>query len=956
MATAIPTTQRHPAQVLPGLLPSDTRPELDLNGSWSFELDPTDVGVKDGWTQKSFAHTIEVPGSWEEQGFGERPPEFIGGWTKRLSYEGAAWYSRTVEIPENWSGGRIWLQLDRVGWQSTVWVDDARIDSQDSLSGPHRFDLTPHLKAGSSHRLTIRVDNAVTDILNFEGHIHSRHTATTWGGIVGSARLVATPETWIEHVALYPDAESRRVRCAVRVAGEDGPVQVTIRIRAGDRLIAKRAVPAEVHDGLATVDHDFSLGEDARLWSDRDPFLHDVEVDLRQPDSPERLDSIRDRFGLRTFAVRGRSLTLNGDRIFLRGYVDCCIFPLTGYPPDDKAVYAAQFAKAKAFGFNHVRLHSWTPPRSFFEAADEAGMLVQSELPSWGNFNDPDYVSRAGDFIEREFERVLLQLQRHPSLVLHCMGNELLQSPPNGSGMRASDFLSELVRRGRERDPSRLYVDQSGFGYLPEEPERETDIFVFHTFRGSAPDSTATWQQRIAGGKTPVIAHEHSQMDMYARFSEAKKFTGIMEPSWLDQARDGLGSKGILHEADRYVEASGALQARCLKELFERLRRTPGLSGVQMLNLTDFPGQGTALNGVLDVFWDEKGHIEAEEFRRFNAETVLLCESARRTYPGGGWLQAELLLSHFGPTTFSGTLSWQLATSDGDEIAGGSESLASVRIGHPWPVAAVDVRLPDEASRKLTLTAELTGADGRVVAANSWDFWVFSDRRWQDAPAPIRARGSLAWLGDYYPAIRSDDYSFMGLSPEGAPHGEVLLTDRLHVRYVDAVLNGATMIWLAENDELADGVQSTFEPLFWSFLWFPEQPNQTMGLVVEDRPLLADFPHDGTSDWQWFHLVDGATAVSLDALPHWVEPIVGGIDNWNRGKRLGYLLEAQVGKGRILMTTLRILEHYHAHPEAAQLFDAMLRYVHSDAFAPSAQLSLAQLWSIPRRPVGWPHR
>src|SRR5687768_11613817 len=193
----------------PALMRSATRDVIDLNGRWAFALDPDDIGIDQSWFDQTLPETINVPGSWEEQGFGERPPVNIGGWTKRRSYEGTAWYRKDVEISSDWAGKRIWLHLDRVGWQSTVWINSQPVGTCDSISTPHRYDLTPHIAADTTLRITIRVANVLPDLLNYEGHIHSRHTATTWGGIIGSARLVATPATWIEHVAICPDAHAK---------------------------------------------------------------------------------------------------------------------------------------------------------------------------------------------------------------------------------------------------------------------------------------------------------------------------------------------------------------------------------------------------------------------------------------------------------------------------------------------------------------------------------------------------------------------------------------------------------------------------------------------------------------------------------------------------------------------------------------------------------------------------
>ncbi|HVL26024.1 MAG TPA: glycoside hydrolase family 2 TIM barrel-domain containing protein [Thermomicrobiales bacterium] len=924
----------------PALHRSATRDEIDLTGPWAFALDPGDAGIEEGWWGRDLEGEIAIPGSWEEQGYGERPPENIGGWTKRRSYEGAAWYQRDVQVPSGWAGKRVWLQLDRVGWQSTVWVNGQRAGACDSISTPHRHDLTPHIAPGRTHRVSIRVTNVLPELLNYEGHIHSRHTATTWGGIIGPARLLATPATWIERVAIVPDAATRTVRCEAQLAGEATGGEVTFRVEEAEGTTVATG-RAQGSGDIAAGELD--LGADARLWSDTDPYLYTLVVEAGE-------DSVSRRFGLRTFAAEGRNLLLNGRRIFLRGYVDCCIFPLTGYPPEDKAVYERQFRIAKAWGFNHVRLHTWVPSAPFFEAADEAGILVQCELPNWSNANDPANVDRIGDFLRAELDRVVRHLQPHPSLIIHSMGNELLQRAPGGMSNRYSPFLNELIARGKALDGSRLYIDQSGFGHIPEEAERGSEVSVFHTFRGSTPDTTATWWSRVAGGDVPVISHEHTQMDMYCRLDEIGKFTGIMEPSWLVQAREGLASTGALDDAPRFVEASGQLQIRCLKELFECIRRTPELGGVQMLNLTDFPGQGTALNGVLDVFWDEKGHIAPETFRRFNAETVLLCSTPRRTFHGGGRLVANLLVSHFGEAPLDGDLRWTLAAGE-TVIAKGTSAVRELPAGEPWPVGAVAATLPTGMTAKLTLTATLEHARGTTT--NDWDFWVFAEGRRQESPAPMLAHATLAPLTDIYPFIVADTFGFLGQRKQ-EPASPVIVSDVMHVRYVEAMMNGATMLYLAENDPLQDGVTSRFESLFWSYLWFTDQPNQTMGLAIDDHPALGEFPHDGASDWQWFHLVDGATAVSLDHLPRELRPIVTGIDNWNRGKRLGYLLEARVGKGRFLMSTLKLLDGYPTRPEAVYLLDTLLGYVASDRFRPETALTLAHLWSIPKHPTGWP--
>ena len=146
--------------------------EISLAGKWQFAMDSTDIGITEKWFERSFADKIQLPGTTDEAGYGipntllpsvEKPQ--ILHLTRKNSYVGPAWYSRGISIPSNWEGKSIELKLERVIWQTSVWVDDNPVQgSCESLISPHRFDLTGYLTPGK-HKLTIRVSiiNRKTD-------------------------------------------------------------------------------------------------------------------------------------------------------------------------------------------------------------------------------------------------------------------------------------------------------------------------------------------------------------------------------------------------------------------------------------------------------------------------------------------------------------------------------------------------------------------------------------------------------------------------------------------------------------------------------------------------------------------------------------------------------------------------------------------------------------------------
>ena len=166
-----------------------------------------------------------------------------------------------------------------------------------------------------------------------------------------------------------------------------------------------------------------------------------------------------------------------------------------------------------------------------------------------------------------------------------------------------------------------------------------------------------------------MISHEIGQWCVYPNFDEMKKYTGLLKARNFEIFREQLDRNGMLHQARDFLMASGKLQALLYKEDIESALRTPGFGGFQLLDLHDFPGQGTALVGVLDPFWDSKPYITPQEYHRFCGPIVPLARLERRIFESGDVLKTRIDIAHFGPADLKDvTPAWTLRDSTGEIV------------------------------------------------------------------------------------------------------------------------------------------------------------------------------------------------------------------------------------------------------------------------------------------------
>jgi hypothetical protein len=901
---------------------------ISLAGSWRFRLDPDAQGVDQRWFAAALPEDfVRLPGSTDENRRGQANPPDINEddtmWylTRRYEYVGPAWYQREIEIPDDWRKRRIVLHLERCHWETQVWVDGRHAGMQNSLCVPHRYDLTELLTPGQ-HTLTLMVDNRLKIDVGEHGHSVAEHTQTNWNGVVGRLELRATSPVWVDRVDVYPDVPNRRAKVRLVLGNAtSAKVEATVKLDARPVVPAGRAAPGQpgprarrntepvsarcvAGPGETSLELMLPMGSGAALWDEFHPNLHRLVASVEAELASEVLqDEKAVTFGMRDFRAEGNQFFMNGRPTYLRGTLECCIFPLTGYPSMDVASWMRVFRVLKSYGLNHMRFHSWCPPEAAFVAADRSGVMLHVETPMWVDGTISDDPKRV-KFIRGEFDRILREYGNHPSFCMFCLGNEL--------GRGDDEFLWELVAQGKKADPRRLYVCAT----RPSAPKPFDDYYVTHHtskgwIRGSRrfnlqrPCTQMDYREAIEGIELPVVSHEIGQWTIYPNFDEIEKYTGVLWPRNFELIREDLAAHHMLDLADRFVEATGRFLVILYREEIESALRTPNMAGFQLLDMRDFPGQGTALVGMLDPFWDSKGLIDPKDFRHYCGPAVPLLRMPKRTWRTDEAFTANLDIFNYGPESLGRvTPEWTVRYADGETIASGSLSPASVPTGGLTQSGGLRLGLSKvRAPAKLVVEVRLAGAD----LQNAWDFWV-------------------------YPAE----------TETAAPEGFVV-AEAWDEAAKQALADGGQVLLLPKLETLGNSRPPSFTSVFWSPLWFRTGAG-TMGLLCDpEHPALAEFPTEFHSNWQWWGITTRARALSLEAAPADFRPIVQVIDNFTKNQKLALVFECRVGPGKLLVCTADLNSDLHARPAAAQLRRSLFDYAASQAFAPAAELTPAQL-------------
>ena len=838
---------------------------VSLAGEWNVELGKSGSAfAKSKRASQGEVNRAILPGTIDTNHLGFAPKDTMETThlTRLYAYKGAARYSRTINIPKDWKKKPVELFLERTK-PTWVYLDGKLVDSCNYISTPQRY-ILPRLKSGK-HQLDIVVDNSrgVPEQVYGSSHAYTEDTQTNWNGIIGEIKL------------------------GVR-SGELGVL----------RGRAVSPMDMEKYQGRLT------------------------------PNS---------RLQTPNFEIRGAHFYADGHPVFLRGKHDAAVWPLTGHVDMTVEGWMKYLGTCKAYGINHVRFHSWCPPEAAFVAADKLGIYLQPELPFWGSFDDKDEVLMK--FLHQEGENILREYGHHPSFRMMALGNELWGS---------IDKMKEFVDDFRKIAPDKYYTFGSNY-YLGYQGVKEgMDYFTTcriggegwgkyntHT-RGSFsfadaydggminhfhPNTTMNfdeacdkwaspqpWQKKDGKAGIPIISHETGQFQTYPDYREIKKYTGVLYPYNFEIFRRRLAAAGMLSQADDFHKASGLWSVKLYKADIEMDLRTKNMAGFQLLDIQDYPGQGSAFVGILDAFMESKGITTPEEWRQWCSPIVPLIETDKLCYEAGETFKGKVLIANYGATSLRGKkMTWRISS---DEPSfNEDEGKINIFTYNEGLLDAGELNLELHADKpaKVNLTLSIDGTDAR----NSYELWVY--------PRKTVDKKNVVIAKDLTPDV------------------------------VASLEKGAKVLWMP--DSLPYTVGGLFQTDYWNYRMFKTicENNKkavspgTLGILTRpEHPIFKGFPTEMHTNWQWFPVIKESHPLVLDNFAKDYLPIVQVIDNIERNHKLGLVMEWKVGAGKLLVC-MSDLEKASQCPEGRAFYQSVLSYMRSSEFNPQSEITIPDL-------------
>ena len=740
-------------------------------------------------------------------------------------------------------------------------------------------------------------------------HAYTEDTQVKWNGVLGRMELKAENDVKLQQVNVYPDIAGKRIKVKavlVRTNPQTTQAEVTLQVNCAEtgKSYEPQTYPAAFPHDTVCIEKEYALDEDMRLWDEFSPALYTLHASCHTRQGTDRYETT---FGMREIGHTDGYLTINGNRIFLRGTLECCIFPLTGTPPTDEAGWEKVFSTAKAWGLNHLRFHSYCPPEAAFKVADRMGFYLQVELPNWSLTVGKDTATNR--FLYQGFDRIIAAYGNHPSFCMLSAGNELQPD---------FQFLNAFVGYMKRQDNRHLYATttftfEQGHG---TQPEPEDDFFVTQwtdkgwirgqgVFDAEEPNFNKDYRQAAEGIKVPLISHEIGQYSVYPDMKEIGNYTGTLEPLNLKAIQKDLEKKGLAGKAERYLQASGRFAVQLYKEEIERAMKTPQFSGYQLLGLQDFPGQGTALVGLVNAFWESKKLTDERYFRQFCSPVVPLARFEKAVWTADETFHAQVEIANYYKEDIRGKhILWQLTDKTGYEVGRGKLDAGTFKKGTVTSAGEIHAGLEKvRNAAQLCLKVTIEDTDWE----NSWSIWV-------------------------YPPLKELNA------------GDVVLTQ--DISQALSALDAGKKVLLSPRPDKLEGLEGKFLPVFWSPVHFPKQAG-TMGILCDPKhPALLHFPTEMHSDWQWWNLVKHSKVLVMDSLPD-LQPIIEVTDNFVNNRRLASVFETKYGKGKLIMSSIDLLStESKQKPEVKQLLYSLTQYMNSADFVPTGTVSKQDLLSF----------
>ncbi|MBQ8300584.1 MAG: hypothetical protein IJX57_01275, partial [Clostridia bacterium] len=907
---------------------------ISLAGEWGLKLSSYSDGIVTN-------DTCILPGTLSENEKGSKNNSTDK--TKlslKYKYTGSAVYEKQVNIPADWENKSVTLTLERTK-NTKVWVngtEQTNYSTNDSLAVPHEYYLTG-LKAGEENTIIVEVTNGDYDLFRVKTHMLTDETQTDWNGIIGELSLKATDNVYVKNVMVYPDitTNTAKVKAVFQKDIEDA-VNGTVTLCAksynhsGEKhetAPVTENISLDEGVGETTVEYTYSMGDDVMLWSEFHPTLYYMTVSLDMENGGK--NDYRTSFGMRDFSTSDGQFTINGKATFLRGEANSAVFPLTGYPFMTKDEWREFFGKAQAMGINFFRFHSWTPPMAAFEAADEMGIYMQPEMYGFGG-TPTGFDTLYG----KEGERILSYFASNPSFVMMTFGNEMTTTD-SATQAEIKAFREKLEKL----DPTRLYAEGTNNNLSVSTVNPEDDFWTTAKVGMGGSDQQVrlsfAWNNSADGGRLegeqpnsaqdfnaameylnsdiPVMGHETGQYQVYPNFEkEIPKYeSGVFAPRNLSRFQDTMESKGLIDKNEEFSRVTARTSAIQYRADIEAALKTSNFGGYQLLSIQDFPGQNTALVGILDSFMDDKdGGFTSEEYKSFNSPVTTLAKIPKYMYNTTDTFTAEAVITNYSEDDINDIeAKWSIRLEDGTILKEGTLESVNALQGDVTSLGNINEK---EIFASITKAQKLTFTVSAAGNTNSYSLWVY----------PVETE------------TVSDD---------------VLVADAYTKEVRDTLSAGGKVIMIPTPNEtnLPNSVSVRWTNDYWSSMFHGRVAGAatTMGLSVDEtHPVFDSFPTEFFGDYQWYNLMKNSRAVILDDAPAGLEPMAQNIDHMAYSRKLGSIFEAKVGEGKLLVCTMDVLNQMENHPEVRQMYNSLVSYAESDEFNPTVELTTDYLRTV----------
>lgn len=881
--------------------------KIDLSGSWKYILDESEMlNGKEVFKEGIYNDILNLPGTISSNKVGHKlhiaskklTKENLNGLKQEFSYLGWVWYQKEVLIPREWDGKNIVLFLERVMFESEVWINGMKIGNNTSLSTPHKYKISKFIKFGVNNEIIIKINNKDVEEIGNYASGYTNETQTIWNGIVGEIALIKSEKLEFENIRIVSNSK----KYTIELYGElyEEAVEKTALIFSvygeSNKFIAQKEVI--IDKGERSVKINIKL-RDIKFWNEFTPYLYKLNINYQDSNGIIKCNDFK--FGIREFKTKDKQFMINNMKIFLRGTLDCCTYPLTGYPPMDKETWKNNMQVIKDYGLNHIRFHSWCPPKAAFEAADELGLYLNIEGPfwmdTWMGFKVGSKESHY-KYIPKEAKNIIDTYGNHPSFCMLSLGNEL-----NGDFKLLENTLIHL----KEKRPDILYTCSTNFDrkltpvedYLAAGAANGIGIRGQHYLDDLTRGTMLNYNEAVKNSDKPILAHEVGQYSVYPDINEVDEYKGVLKPMNIEVIKKDLQDKDLIKYAKEYKLGSGRLAGILYKAEIEAALRTTAFGGFQLLGLHDFPGQGTATVGLLNAFGKSKGIINKEEFKEFCSHTVLLFETEKRILAPNDKLNGNILIANYSNYELKDIiLNWKLVSGN-KIIKKGEIQNIFVKQGELLKINNTEIDLEEVNIAHLKFIAEIKSMNLK----NEWDIWKFQD--------------------------------------EIVDKKDVTIVQEYNEEVITKLDKGEKILLLPKKETIKNGIKGNFVPVFWSPVFFLSKAS--LGIWCHnDNKIFKDFPTDRYVNYQWKNILENSCIMNIDILPKEFDPIVNVIPNFFNNSKATNLLEARVKKGKLVICTVQFDDN-NMSVEETSLLNSILNYMNSNDFEPKQTLEAEQI-------------